>query len=131
MNKLILVAETGEVFGPFDAVERGADRWLADGQHLPFAVVGEDATPSEQGAWVPPAPPPPVPTPVSPRQIRQALTRASLRDAVEAAVAAGDQDLRDWWEFATSIERNHPQVVAMGAALGADLDQLFILAGSL
>jgi hypothetical protein len=68
---------------------------------------------------------PPAPSdPVSPRQIRQALTRAGLRAAVEAAVSAGDQDLKDWWEFSTSFERLNPQVVAMGEALGQPDEQL-------
>lgn len=72
--------------------------------------------------------------PISPRQIRQALTRAGLRQLVEGAVAAGDQDLKDWWEFSTSFERSNPQVVAMGAALGQtvqQLDGLWVLGESL
>lgn len=72
--------------------------------------------------------------PISPRQIRQALTRASLRSQVEAAVAAGNQDLKDWWEFATVFEREHPMVVAMGDSLGqtpAQLDALWSLGASL
>jgi hypothetical protein len=75
-----------------------------------------------------------VPASVSPRQIRQALTRAGLRVSVETAVAAGDQDLKDWWEFATEFQRNNQHVVDMGAALGVSelqLDDLFTLAGSL
>lgn len=81
----------------------------------------------------------PVPAGVSPRQIRQAMNRtqlgeATLRDAVEAAVAAGDRDLRDWWEFSTVVERSNPQVVAMATALGVDdaaLDDLWRLAATL
>jgi hypothetical protein len=91
--------------------------WLADGNTpLPYVT------------------PPPVIAPVSPRQIRQALTRAGLRASVEAAVAAGDQDLKDWWEFSTTFERLNPQVTAMGAALGvsdAQLDDLWTLASTL
>lgn len=78
--------------------------------------------------------PKPVPTSVSPRQIRQALTRAGLRQAVESAVIAGDQDLKDWWEFATAFERANQHVIDMGLALGVtekQLDDLWILAGSL
>lgn len=76
----------------------------------------------------------PVPASVSPRQIRQALTRFNVRDQVEAAVANGDQDLKDWWEFATVFERNHPMVVNMAVALGIseqDLDAIFMAAGAL
>ena len=60
----------------------------------------------------------------SPRQIRQALTASGLRTAVESAVAAGSQDLKDWWEFSTTIERNHPEVIAMGSALEQTPEQL-------
>lgn len=75
-----------------------------------------------------------VPESVSPRQIRQALNHSGLRSAVEAAVSAGDQDLKDWWEFATAFERNHHQVLAMAAGLGVtepQLDDLFRTAASL
>lgn len=81
----------------------------------------------------------PKPEGVSPRQIRQAMTRTpfgsgTLREAVEAAVAAGDRDLKDWWEFSTVVERSNPQVVTMAAALGMDdaaLDDLWQLAATL
>lgn len=81
----------------------------------------------------------PVPASVSPRQIRQSMNRtswgeATLRDAVEAAVAAGDRDLKDWWEFSTVVERSNPQVVAMATALDMDdaaLDDLWRLAATL
>lgn len=81
-----------------------------------------------------PVPPPPPIAPISPRQIRQALTRAGLRASVEAAVAAGDQDLKDWYEFSTAFERNNSQVVAMGVALGVSssaLDDLWALGAQL
>ena len=81
----------------------------------------------------------PVPTSVSPRQIRQAMNQTAhstgtLRDAVEAAVAAGDRDIKDWWEFSTVVERNNAQVTAMAAALALDdaaLDALWRKANSL
>lgn len=71
---------------------------------------------------------------ITPRQIRMALTQAGLRTVVETAVAAGSQDLKDWWEFSTYFERTHPQVVAMAAALGvsdAQLDSLWALGATL
>lgn len=77
---------------------------------------------------------PTVPTSISPRQIRQALTRAGLRPQVEAAVAAGDQDLKDWWEFSTTFERHNPQVDAMRQALvvtDEQVDQVWMLGASL
>ena len=75
-----------------------------------------------------------VPISVSPRQIRQALTHVALRASVEDAVSAGDQDLKDWWEFSTQFERVNPKVTEMGAALNVtelQLDELWTLAGSL
>ena len=80
-----------------------------------------------------------VPLSVSPRQLCQAMNRVPygegfLRDAVEAAVLAGDQDIKDWWHRSTAFERHHPQVLVMASALGvseADLDQLWTLAGGL
>lgn len=75
-----------------------------------------------------------IPKSVSPRQIRQALTRAGLREAVEAGVAAGDQDTKDWWEFTTEFVRDHPEVVAMGVALGKtdlEVDAIFKVAATL
>jgi hypothetical protein len=71
---------------------------------------------------------------VSPRQIRQALTAAGLRDQVESAVAASSADIKDWWEFSTSVERDNEHVIAMAAKLGVterQLDDLFTLAGTL
>ena len=75
-----------------------------------------------------------IPAVISPRQIRQALTAAGLRASVEAAVAAGDQDTKDWWEFATTFERSHPLVIGMAAGLGVtplQMDDLWTLAGSI
>jgi len=68
-------------------------------------------------------PPAPIPS-ISPRQIRQALTRAGLREAVESAVANGDQDLKDWWFHSNPFERLNPEVVGMGLALGQSDEQL-------
>lgn len=94
-----------------------------------LAWLAEGNTP--EAADVPPSPPI---QPISPRQIRMALTRADLRTYVEAAVLAGDQDLKDWWEFSTSFERLNPQVIAMGEALGKtpeELDNLWLLGATL
>jgi hypothetical protein len=77
--------------------------------------------------------PPVQPTTVSPRQIRQALTATGMRTQVETAVASGDQDLKDWWEFATAVEENHPEVIGMATMLGLTDTQrhdLFVLAAS-
>lgn len=77
---------------------------------------------------------PPVPEEISPRQIRQALTRLGFRAAVEAAVAAGDQDLKDWWNHSNPFHRHHEQVLIMAAVLGVtdeQLDAVWILGDTL
>ena len=71
---------------------------------------------------------------VSRRALKQALTRTGLRASVEAAVALGDQDLKDWYAEALEFERSHESVIAMGVGLGvseAQLDDLWNLAGTL
>lgn len=124
-------------FGPYNTIEVLEDRYRCNGNiDLPFSVVGTgEIVEADTITWPePPAPIVPVPQSVSPRQIRQALTRAGLRASVEAAVAAGDQDTKDWYEFATFFERSNPVVAALGAALNvsdAQLDDLWILADSL
>ncbi len=64
---------------------------------------------------------------VTPRQIRQALTALGLRDLVEQAISTSEQDVKDWWEFASSFEEDHPQVVAMAQALLVSDEQLHAL----
>lgn len=109
----------------------------------------EETTPEAFEAWKAaelaagwtPAPPPPAPPPapavprsVTPYQIRAALNEAGLRAAVEAAVAAAPQNVKDAWEFTLSFERYNPTLVSMAAALGLSsdrLDELFIKAGKL
>lgn len=81
-----------------------------------------------------PVPPPPLPLVVSPRQIRQALTFCGQREVVESGVAAADQDTKDWWEFATQFEENHPRVVAMCQQLAIsdeDRHAVFVKAAAL
>ena len=75
-----------------------------------------------------------VPESVSPRQIRLALNATGLRVTVESAVASGTQDLKDWWEYALDIERNHALINGMAAQLNIteqQIDDLFRLAATL
>ena len=103
------------------------------------AIVSDEYTWANEGytlAWEddPVTPPPKVYITVTPRQIRQALTIAQLRTQVEAAVMGASQNVKDWWEFATSFEENHPEVVAMASAIGVGesaLHELFVLAETL
>ena len=112
---------------------------LSDSAYIPTDPANTDYAEflrwCEAGNTPTPADPVIIPIPpCSPRQIRQALTAAGLRAQVEAAVTAGDQNLKDWWEFSTVIERTHPEVIAMGAALGQSevaLDALFTAGAAL
>lgn len=92
------------------------------------------ATQLDDGTWqLVELPPRHVPD-VSPAQIRIALNQMGLRAQVEAAVEAGSQDLKDWWEYSTEIQRNHPLVDQMAAGLGVSVEQtdaLFMLASTL
>lgn len=67
-------------------------------------------------------------------QLRRALSQQGIRAAVEAAIIGSSQDIQDMWQFATEYHRNHPMVAEIAAAIGkteADIDALFILAGSI
>ena len=72
----------------------------------------------------------PVPHQVSARQIRLWLVRHGVSLAsVEAAIdAIADQQQRDMvrveWEYAPYIERSHPMLVPLAAALGLSEEQV-------
>jgi hypothetical protein len=113
---------------------REIDPVLTDKGHYEQAWIVTDKTQEQLDAEAEAKRIAAVPVAVSPRQIRQALTRAGLREKVEAAIAAGDQDTKDWYEFATTFERQNQHVIDMGIALGQterQLDDLFTLAASL
>lgn len=61
------------------------------------------------------------------RQARLTLLSAGLLDEVEAAITT--QENRIWWDYSTTVERNHPLVIAVLTALGktaAQIDEMFI-----
>ena len=120
----------GGVWTPFGAVGSGDLQYVHE--------VFNHCTGGYAGLIAPYVAPPVVPVVsniiVSPRQIRQALTAAGVRDQVELSIANGTQDLKDWWEFATQFEEQHPEVVGMAANLSltdAQRHDLFVLAASL
>jgi hypothetical protein len=123
-------------------------KWDAIAEELPFTAsptdieahgraIFEAAAAGDFGvvaAFVAPPAPPVILAPVTPRQIRMALTRAGLRTTVEAAVAAGDQDLKDWYEYSNEFNRDNPLVAQMATAIGqtpAQIDALWELAAGL
>lgn len=77
-----------------------------------------------------------VPQTVTRRQARQALLLRGYLDRIPATIAAiPDTTARRMaeieWEDAREFDRQRPLVISMGAALGINLDELFILAGTL
>lgn len=75
-----------------------------------------------------------VPEIISPRQFRQSLTHFGFRPNVETAIGAADQDTKDWYQFATQFERNHPKVLAMAQAMGytsVQIDQVWTYGATL
>lgn len=108
--------------------------FLEDASFAYLLPVGSTAITDAEAEVLKPKPPKLPIANISPRQIRMELSRAGLRASVEAVVAGGSQDLKDWYEFSTTFERKNAQVIAMGAELGVDaaaLDALFIRAGAL
>ena len=98
------------------------------------AIATKDATIASLQAQIDAFTPPAPTTTVTARQIRLALSQAGLRTQVEAAVAAGNQSTKDWYEYANEFERTNPLVIGMAAALGVSdesLDDLFALAATL
>lgn len=75
-----------------------------------------------------------VPTTLTVRQAKLALLAAGLLDDVDAAVAGADRATQVEWEYATTVERTWPTLVAMATALGmtdTQLDNLFIQGAAL
>lgn len=65
-----------------------------------------------------------VPSPVTAGQARRAIYAAGLRSAVEAAVAGADTATQQLWYDTDIVERDNPQIIALGAGLGLTSDQL-------
>lgn len=110
-----------------------AGRWVADpaGRVCPGWVYDEVAFRGPQD----PVPPPPV---VSMRQARRALHAAGLLTSVEAAIDALPEPTRTAaridWDYSNELQRSHPLVAQLSAALalsGEQLDALFTAAAAL
>lgn len=71
---------------------------------------------------------PPVPVSVALWRARAALAEAGLIEAVNAGVAALGPAAVQWWEYGAEVERAHPRIAEIAAALGltdAQIDDLF------
>lgn len=131
----MIVIAKNQTFGIFKEVSILEDRLLCDGTlELPFSVIGSYSISDDDSLMPVFTIPRPVPNEISPRQIRRALSESGLRTLVESAISAGDQELKDWWEWSTSFLRNHPLVEQMARTLGVtdqELDDLWRLGASL
>jgi hypothetical protein len=61
--------------------------------------------------------------PISALQLRMALNQMGLRSQVEEIVAAGDQNLKDWYQFSFSFARDNSNVLAIETELQLDKTQ--------
>ena len=80
------------------------------------------------GVFTEPEPVVPVPTEIHIAWLRAALAEEGVLDDVNAAVASAGAVKQALWEYATTIRRADPDVVAIAGALSLDLDALFIRA---
>lgn len=72
-----------------------------------------------------------VPDSVTPLQIRKALRKVGLKEAVDTLLANVSEDVAEEWEYATAIDRNNPTLLAAAQGLGMtdeQVDDLFRLA---
>lgn len=105
-----------------------------------FAILGKTLIASETAqagdTWngsefIPPPPPSQVPVAVEPRKFRRALRIAGLHDQVMAYIATRPPVEQDDFEYAISIRRDNPTILAGAAAIektAAEIDALFTLA---
>lgn len=65
-----------------------------------------------------------VPTPVTLAQAHQAVINAGLQTAVDTAVAAAPTSIQQLWYASPTIDRNDPNLNALGIQLGLTSEQL-------
>ncbi|MDD9727223.1 hypothetical protein PVV74_17315 [Roseovarius sp. SK2] len=107
-----------------------------NGERVEMSAAEEQALRDEWEANE--AKPTPVPSEVTMRQARLALSRAGKLADAETAIAGmtgtAGEEAQIEWEYATTLQRDHPLVQSLGPAIGLDaddLDDLFIAAGQI
>jgi hypothetical protein len=65
-----------------------------------------------------------VPSPISSPAARSVIYSMGLHTQVEAAVAEGSATVQQLWYTAATIDRNDPNLIAIGTALGLTSDQI-------
>lgn len=106
------------------AIKKDGTAWRAVSG--PDDVESDEDYSEEQPALIEP---PAEPIMLNAWQIRKGLSDIGKRAAAEAAVAQGDQDLKDAWNFWPVFKENHPLVIQLATALGisdADRHALFV-----
>lgn len=106
-----------------------------------FLVPGTLVIPSEVGApgWTydgstfhrPVSPQIEAPADVHVAWLRAALAEAGKLDQVDAAVTSKGAVKKALWDYATSISRSDPDVIAVATALSIDLAALFLRADAI
>ena len=101
---------SGAVVPPVNELWSDVEEWLETGNE-----------------WLPePAQKPAVPQSISARQARLALLKlnklADVNAAIQSMPSPGKELAQIEWEYASSIERQNPVVIALGAALGLSED---------
>lgn len=149
-DKVVIVDGVAAILGTLEADENiHAIQWHGDYGTIEYkvgaaarftdvSIIGPFVTAhADDVAKVVAAPQPQEPTSFacSPWQMRKVLNAFALRQVVEDAVAASeDQTVKDGWEFATEFRSNDPLVLALGAAVGkteAEVKDLIHYAASL
>lgn len=111
----VVVAPTSDDQDP-DYLEYRA--WLADGNEAEVVNEPEADPPIRIDAF----------------QLREALNQLGLRSTIEDLVATGPQSLKDMWEYKTEYHSDHPEVLALGAAIGktpGEIRQVFLFAAGI
>jgi hypothetical protein len=77
--------------------------------------------------------PPPAPLTVTSYQLRTALNQLSLRAAVETAVAAASQQIKDAWQYQQAFTETDSMVQQIATAIQevSDIPTVFTLASTL
>ena len=116
---------------PDGSTRTDPDQWASDPAALAAAgYVVTERTPEDDIV-----PPEPTPATVSARQIRlwllgKGVSMAAVDAAIDAIPDAAQRDsVRVEWEYAPYVERSHPMLVPLAAALGLteeQVDQAFV-----
>ena len=109
---------------PVGAIALSEPQWreLVENQHTRRFIDGQIVE------IEPPAPPPtPIPT-ITPRQLRLWLLKNGLLDSIPSKIETMPDPMRSIakieWEYATTFDRKHEFIEALGSTLGLSSEQL-------